>query len=175
MTYQLDIDPGKNTGVALAFYDAITPYRLEERWQVHGGLDGFNEWWYDNIALDVDEIVCEKFILARNDFQADLEPMLIEGALRTHLHEDATPIMWQPRTDKSALTGYPETAKTPGQRQRVRFDFLDRFGLFKPGTENDDSNDAITHGLVNLKRRKHAPTLQAYWPMRPVPGFAIAA
>ena len=173
MTYLLSVDPGGNSGIALGYYDAITPYRLLERWQVHGGADGFRAWWYEGHVEQVDEIVCELFILdPGNQFTADLTPKLIEGAIPVlldwyeHRFGRRIPVTWQPRTDKAALTGYPKEAKTKAQRQRVRFDFLDRFGLFKPGTENDDSNDAITHALVYLKRRLHMPSILAMWPPR---------
>jgi hypothetical protein len=168
MTYLLSIDPGKNTGIAIGYYDAITPYILKERWQVHGGVAGFCKWWDENAAvLTPTIIVCEKFILdSSNRFLADLTPVEIEGALTAMMFPFHTYIVWQPRTDKAALTGYPATALTKSARQRARFDFLKRFGLFKPGTDNDDGNDAITHALVYLKRRRHAPTLQAFWPER---------
>lgn len=170
MTYQLSIDPGLNSGIALGFYDSLTPYRLIHRWQIHEGLDGFLDWW-DAESIGFDELVVEKFILASNVFTADITPKAIEGAIITLMRYQAphVPIMWQPRTDKSALTGYPESAKTKAQRQRVRFDFLDRFGLFKPGAENDDSNDAITHALVSLKKRRHMPSMMAFWPPKRKP------
>lgn len=165
MTSLLSIDPGLNSGIALGRYDSLTPYRLLERWQVHNGLDGFLDWWGSE-DIQFDELVVEKFVLANNDFTADITPKEIEGAIKTLMRYTAPeiPIWWQPRQDKSALTGYPDSAKTKAQRQRVRFDFLDRFGLFKAGTEHDDSNDAITHALVNLKRRRHMPTVLAMWP-----------
>jgi len=159
MTRILSLDPGGNSGIALGFYDAVTPYQLLERWQVHDGLDGFLAWW-QNECPAFDDLVSELFVLGDNEFRADLTPVHIEGALRALYPR---PIMWQPNTDKAGLTGYPASAKTKAQKQRVRFDFLDRFGLFRPGTENDDSNDAVTHVLVNLKRRRHMPTLRAYW------------
>lgn len=166
MTHLLSADPGQASGLALGYYDATTPYRLLERYQVLGGLDGFLRWWHSD-RPDFDELVVEKFILdSRNEFVADLTPKEIEGALAALLWGSPIQPVYQPRTDKAALVGYPASAKTKAQRQRVRFDFLDRFGMFKPGTQNDDSNDAITHGLVYLKRRKHAPTLRAFWPPR---------
>lgn len=162
MTHLLSIDPGQNTGISLGFYDALTPYQLLERWQVHDGLPGFIRWW-ERERPHFDELVCEKFILGDDEFRADLTPVLIEGALQT-LHRGA--ILWQPRTDKAGLTGYPASAKTKAQRQRVRFDFLEHFGMFRAGTENDDSNDTVVHALVSLKRRRHLPTLRAYWAPR---------
>lgn len=166
MTYLLAIDPGKNTGIALGFYDDETPYELRERWQVHGGLDGFKHWWPRNEDHWYwADLVVEKFILdPSNQFTADLTPVHIEGALSVLLDrtERTHRVAWQPRTDKSLLTGYPAGA-TSAQKQRARFDFLKRFDLFEPGTDNDDSNDAITHALVYLKKQRHLPTLRKYW------------
>lgn len=173
MTHTLAVDPGKNTGIALGFYDSHTPYRLVKRWQVHGGLDGFHEWWdrapwWECGIERPDERVVERFVLdPNNEFTADLTPKEVEGYLRAVLPEaEYRAINWQLRTDKSLLTGYPKSAVTPAQKQRVRFDFLKRFDLFEPGTDNDDSNDAITHALVRLKRVRHLPTLRHYWPPR---------
>lgn len=167
MPYLLSIDPGKNTGIALGFYDDETPFTLIERWQVHGGVDGFKRWWREGHWKRADELVVEKFILASdNEFTADLTPVAIEGVLSVLLDESHLTPVWQPRTDKSRLVGYPKSAVTKAQRQRVRFNFLDRFGLFMPGTENDDSNDAIAHALIYLKGQRHLPTLKFYWPPR---------
>lgn len=172
MTHTLSIDPGKNSGIALGYYDHLTPYRLLERWQVHGGLEGFHEWCggegYQHIH-GVDERVVERFILdASNQFTADLTPKEIEGYLRAALSDQQyAAIVWQLRSDKSLLTGYPAEAKTPAQKQRVRFDFLKRYELFEPGADNDDSNDAVTHALVRLKKARHLPTIMAFWPRRP--------
>lgn len=167
MTRLLSIDPGKNTGVALGYYDATTPYTLMQRWQVHGGVDGFVAWWEATVpSLEADELVVEKFNLADNDFAAGLQPVEVEGALAVLARR--YPKIWQPNTAKSGLIGYSEKAKngTKAMRQRERFDFLERFGLFAAGTENDDSNDAITHGLVSLKSRGHMPTIKHFWPRR---------
>lgn len=166
MTRLLTIDPGKNTGIALGFYDAITPYRLIERWQVHEGTHGFIHWW-DEDRPEYDELVVEKFILdSKNEFSADLTPVEIEGALKALIANDEVQPVFQLRSAKGDLTPYPPEAKTKAQRQRVRFNFLDRFGFFKKGADNDDSNDAICHGLIYLKRRKHMPSLLAFWPPR---------
>jgi hypothetical protein len=165
MTRLLSIDPGGNTGIVLGHYDAVTPYSIIGRWQVHGGLPGFLAWWERIGRPDFDELVVEKFILdPSNAFSADLTPVLIEGAIIAKMFPRDHEIAWQPRTDKAVLTGYPPEAVTKAQRQRVRFDFLKKYGMFVPGTNNDDGNDAVVHALVYLKRRRHAPTLQAFWP-----------
>ncbi|MDL5351114.1 hypothetical protein [Microbacterium sp. zg-YB36] len=167
MTYMQITDPGWNTGVALAYYDAITPFQLVKRFQVHGGLNGFLAWLdTGGVGAPVDEYVVEKFIHDPNADAADLSGVPIEGVIAHLAHIEEVPVIWQTRSDKSGLIGYPESAKTKAQRQRVRFDFLERHGLFVPGTENDDTNDCATHGLVSLKRRKHMPTLNFYFGRR---------
>ena len=186
MTRILTIDPGGNTGIALGYFDAITPYQLLERWQVHGGVEGFIQWWRGEglkAHLTSEHIVVESFRLREeNDFAADLTPVMIEGALKALLILDRSwhpPIVFQPPSDKGRLIGYSKEAQvmagTRGKtrRQRERFDFLERFGLFKAGTENDDSNDAITHALVWLRKSKHAPTQNAFWPPRPRPEILL--
>lgn len=165
MTRLLSIDPGKNTGIALGEYSDTEPYRLLQRWQVHGGTAGFKRWWRRE-RPEYDALVIEKFILAANEFTADLTPVLIEGVLDVLLEDETVQPVWQPRQAKGSLIGYPPSVKTKTQRQRFRFDFLDRFGLFAAGTDNDDSNDAITHSLVFLKSRQHIPTMRFYWPPR---------
>lgn len=172
MTHILSIDPGKNSGIALGYYDSITPYQLLQRWQVHNGVNGFIDWWF-NERPDYSVLVVEKFVLsAENDFTASLEPVEIEGALAVLLEGEEVQPVWQPRQDKGSLIGYPPEAVTKAQRQRVRFDFLDRYGLFRAGTENDDSNDAVTHSLVYLKRRRHMPTCLAFWGPRSLKAVA---
>ena len=161
MTRLLSLDPGKNSGIALGHYDDSAPYTLVDRWQQHDGLEGFIYWWENERPL-FDVIVVERFVLdPSNQFTADLTPKEIEGALKALWRG---PIVWQLRGDKGALCGYPPSAKTKAQRQRVRNLWLDRFGLFVPGEDNQDSADAIVHSLVYLKRQRHLPTMKRYWP-----------
>ena len=168
--YLMTIDPGKSTGIVLGYYDAITPYRLLERWNVLGGLEGFLYWWEEHIISGetvFDELVVESFCLdPDNEFSADLTPVHIEGALMTIMRDSDIPIIWQPRTDKAALKPYPPDCKTTTQRQRFRFDFLDQYGMFAKGEASTDSNDAVTHSLVHMKKIGHAPSLLAFWKPR---------
>lgn len=166
MTWLLSIDPGKNSGIALGYFDSLTPYQLHQRWQVHGGVVGLAHWWRDE-RPEYDVLVIEKFILdPTNEFTADLSAPECEGFLLVALEGEAVQPVWQLRSAKGDLTGYPKWATKKHQRQRIRFNFLERFGLFRAGTENDDSNDAITHGVVWLKRMEHLPQLRQMWPPR---------
>ena len=109
----------------------------------------------------------ERFILALdNDFGADLSGVPIEGAVAMHARLNHADVIWHDRTHKGLLIGYSRDGLTDAAKQRERFDFLERHGLFEAGTENGDSNDAVTHGVVSLKIRYHRPTLQHYWPRR---------
>lgn len=164
MTFILAVDPGRNSGIAYGFYDAVTPFQLIDRWQVYNGLDGFLDWWAADAPDEIDECVVEKFLSVHNEYAPDISGVPIEGVIALAARHESFPIIWQTRMDKSSLVGYPESAKTKAQRQRIRFDFLKEHGLFIPGTDNDDSHDAITHILVSLKKRRHIPTMKLMWP-----------
>lgn len=172
MTRLLALDPGLETGAALMEYSPTRAPSLVARWQILDGVPGFVDWWFSRESGHIDEIVCESFILDPEETHPDVTPLRIEGALiALNSLLVGPPIVWQPRNLKAELVGnhYPPAAKTKAQRQRVRFDFLDRFGLFKAGDHFTDSNDAITHAIVNLKLRKHAPTLAQFYPQRAAP------
>lgn len=161
MTRILSVDPGLNTGVSLGYYDATTPYRQLQRWQVHHGPEGFIDW-IERECPEYDEVVVERYVYS-DDEVGDIVGVPIEGVVLWDARKRGAQVIWQDRTHKGRLIGYPPEAVTKAQRQRVRFDFLERFGFFLPGTENDDTNDAITHAIVSLKVRNHMPTLRAFW------------
>jgi hypothetical protein len=165
VTVVCSVDPGLNTGVVLGYYDPITPLQITARWQVHRGLAGFLDWIESGElrAGDVDEWIVERFIFDPGAQAVDLAGVPIEGVVAYLAGISGAPVIWHTRADKSGLVGYPESAKTKKQRQRVRFDFLQSCGMFAAGTENDDTNDAAAHALVSLKRRRHMPTLRAYF------------
>ncbi len=164
MTRFLTADPGLATGVALGYYDATTPYQLLGRWQVPHGIRGWVDWKLKvGYGLGVSELLYEKFIFSPDEV-ADYSGIPIEGSIEEWGIVEGIPVIVQDRTHKGRLTGYPPEAKSKTERQRVRFDFLEQHGLFLPNTDNDDSNDAITHALVSLKARNHLPTMRRYWP-----------
>lgn len=171
MTRSLWVDPGLMTGIALGYYDAVTPYQLLERWQIPRGIHGWIDWKHSvGLGLGVDELGYEKFILGQesdDNLAGDaLAGVPIEGSIHEWGVLAGIPVMIQDRTHKGGLVGYPPEARSKAQRQRVRFDWLKERGLFVPGTGHDDSNDAITHALVNLKQRNHLPTMRYFWPPR---------
>lgn len=168
MIKMLGLDPGESTGWAKGWYDAITPFTLTDRGEVLGGEEGFKHFLLNGGAYDVDIIVCEKFVLLKHEFVANTSPLVLEGILiGMHAHPESVvasvPLVWQTALDKASLINYPDSADTADKRQRLRFQWLERFGLFKAGTAHDDSNDAITHLLVYLKNADHRPTMMKHW------------
>jgi hypothetical protein len=172
MTYILAVDPGLETGACLGFYDATTPFQLVERWQIHGGVDGYIDWVESGAARHYQEVVYEKFIFSPNE-PADFSGVPIEGVIHWDARLHRASVLEQDRRHKGSLIGYPDNVTDKDQRQRLRFDWLEEHGLFRAGTGNDDSNDAVTHALVSLKLRRHMPTMRAFWPSRR--GLAVAS
>ena len=157
-TAVLSIDPGKQSGVALGIYGDYG-YELVKVWQISDGLQGFIEWWKETghkvivyrewAYMKPIVVVCEKFVLRSNQFVADTEPLLIEGALSALHNGD---IVWQLRSDKSLVDD----------------SVLKKNGLWHTGKQVGwkdarDTNDAIIHALAYLKKNKHIATLEKYW------------
>lgn len=140
----LSLDPGETTGVALIGFEpklgpAVTYHR-----QVTGGLEGFIEWFNSFPEAYYDEVVCESFILRPGVHGANIEPAYVIGALQ-------------------ALCQVPITYQAPSQKKLVP-DAVLRLGksTYKPGEPH--ATDAIRHGIIYLRNRKHLPTLQRFWP-----------
>lgn len=134
----------------MGFYGDNEPYELLNVWQVSGGLHGFIDWWRERLPILPTYLVCEKFVLRNNVFVADTEPLLIEGALRVLWGGD---IEWQLPSDKSLVS---DTV--------LRENNLWHTGKQVGWKDARDTNDAIIHALAYLKKNKHIPTLQKYWP-----------
>ena len=164
------IDPGLMTGATIGYFDDTTPFTLWKRWQIGGGEAGFAKWIEEDHFQNVDILICEEFVLAKQDFVANCLPMTLEGTLKAAQrwtdHIPDTPIIWYSNRKKSALTGYPPEADTKARRKRVRYNFLKRFDLYKAGTQFDDSNDCCVYSVIHLKLMGHRPTLDYYFPQR---------
>lgn len=146
----LGIDPGLSTGWALFAYTEKLPATLVDSGQVKGGVEGFIDWW-PTLVNDyrVDELVAERFIID-GTVTGSWAPQ-IEGALK--VLAAGKPITWQTRGDKAALLPTEPARRQWFRNAGIRFD-------------SDHSLDAATHCMVLLKRRRHLPTLSAYWPKR---------
>ena len=151
MTGLISIDPGMMTGVVFGSYSEDGAFKVEDRWQVGGGLQGALVD-LESIA-DSTEIVCEKFSPrpgARSWKLAELEPIRIEGA-REAIY--GSRIHWRK----------PEQRKLVGDSLTLTAEFLrqsDYWTMPKDVGHKDanDVNAAMMHAIGYLRDRKHRPT-----------------
>lgn len=144
MTAILCLDPGGTTGWAFVHYDENSEPMVSISGQVSGGIVGFLHW-YRKMIIHWDETVCESFILRPGVHGADITPAYIIGALDAMSFENRT-VVYQ----------------APSQKKLCDDDTLKRMGLYKPGQPH--ANDAIRHGIIYLRNKKHLPTLRKGWP-----------
>jgi len=184
MTTLLFIDPGKTTGAALGYYDAITPYRRIDAWEIQGGLRGFLEWW-ENINLGAmgGSEVCkqvlfaekgaEKFVpISHGSFSHTLDstlPLVIEGALITlGLMPDYPDPAWRSPAKMYFMGAPGDSLATKKKKAQT---MLKAHSLWATGkehghTDGADVVSATLHSIAYLRDRKHAPTLRAFSPPR---------
>jgi hypothetical protein len=140
----LSIDPGGTTGLAIIEAGVDTPPVLEYAQQVSDGLQGFLTWCHYSQNEQLDFVVCESFTLRPSVKFPDLSPVYIIGALEA-LYQDKS-ITYQP----------------PSSKPLCDDDVLKRIGMYQVGKPHN--NDAIRHGIIYLRNKRHMPTLQAAWP-----------
>lgn len=139
----LSLDPGGTTGVAVFETDAINPPQLVLAEQVQDGLQGFIAWAKQNSNLDVDLVVCESFTLRIGVKFPDLSPVYIIGALEAIFSGE---IVYQ----------------APLQKPLCDDKRLKLGGIYQVGKPH--ANDAIRHGIIYLRNKRHLPTLIKFWP-----------
>jgi len=140
----LTLDPGGTTGVALFAYDD-TEYELLWKKQIPNGLQGFLDWhWDEGEDIAVDTIVCESFDL-RAGVYPDLSPVYIIGALEALWPNALVEIVYQ----------------KPSMKHLCDDTVLKRMKLHFPGKGH--ANDAIRHGIIYLRNKKHNQVLKEGW------------
>ena len=145
MKYALCLDPGGTTGVATLAYDDLT-YRVIRTWQIKNGLQGFLDFHWDELEdLVINQIICESFDLREGVYGADLSPVYIIGALEALYPRALTEIVYQ----------------KPSQKPLCDDDRLKKLGLHEPGRPH--ANDAVRHGIIYLRNKKHPMILQEGW------------
>lgn len=152
MSRLLSIDPGSDapgvvshTGIALGEYGEDQPYTVLETWAVPGGLSGFLRWAdeFTTIWPRPQAVVVEHFVKWRAE--ADVTPLLIEGAART---------IWR----------HADLQPASGKNTAVSDAVLKRLGLYKDGSHHHDIREATRHALWWLKTHNHHPTLEMMYP-----------
>lgn len=140
----LSLDPGGTTGAALLEFDSDT-VNLIRTWQVPNGLMGFHDWYWDELAdgYIFDVIVCESFNLREGLHGVDLTPTYVIGALEGYYYPQK--IIYQ----------------EPKLKPLCDDSRLKLMGLHEKGKPH--ANDAVRHGIIYLRNRKHKPTLMKGW------------
>lgn len=147
MTKFLSLDPGGTTGYALFDYDDDSDAVVTESGQISDGLKGFMKW-YGAFTFDAfDFVVCESFTLRTGVKFPDLSPVYIIGALEAYEDALGKKVIYQPPTSKPLCDDYT----------------LKKLGIYTPGQGH--ANDALRHGIIYLRNKRHMPTLRKAWPI----------
>lgn len=155
MPYVLSFDPGIATGWAYGHFSNHHPYSVEGVGVIHGGLEGFTEWWASDLVraeYQANHIVIEGFrSRSGQPFAPNLDGVEIIGFLRGTLHALKVPSFYtmQWPTDKALVPD--STVKALGFWQT---------GKMVNHTDGRDANDAIIHGLAYMLKQKHEPTIK---------------
>lgn len=164
MPYILSVDPGKTTGWAYGHYSDKHPYTLEGFGVTHNGIDGFVDWWVrDSAKFQANNFVVEEFRLrGSNNFTADLSGKEIIGWFKGHF-KVLVKLYKMDELPPDALV-----FQMPTDKALVPDSLLKSHGFWKTGSEVEhedgrDVNDAIIHGLAYLFKKRHEPTLNAYF------------
>lgn len=137
----LSLDPGGTTGVAFLSFDE-TSVELEKVEQVKGGLEGFIAWYLE-LDTPIDIIVCESFTLRPGVHGADLSPTYVIGAL------------------EALARGKEIVYQEPKLKPLCDDTRLKKMAFFQTGLRH--ANDAVRHGIIYLRNKKHMPTLEKGW------------
>ncbi len=143
----LSLDPGGTTGYAIFEYEENEPFKVKEAGQIPGGLRGFIRWYGEQIKTSWDDVVCESFTLRTGVKFPDLSPVYIIGALEAFEEAWGKEPIYQPPTSKPLCND----------------DILKKLGIHIPGKGH--ANDALRHGIIYLRNKRHMPTLRAAWPL----------
>lgn len=143
----LCIDPGGTTGIAIISFSEDSEPKLWEYYEITNGLAGFINFYKEfEPMFNWKYIVCESFTLRTGVKFPDLSPVYIIGALEA-MKKHHQVIIYQPPTSKPLCSD----------------DVLKRIGMHKKGKGH--ANDAIRHGIIYLRNKKHMPTMKMAWPM----------
>lgn len=147
MTKLLSLDPGGTTGYAVFEYFEDSEPVVKSAGQIPDGLDGFIRWYTEQMLDSWDEVVCESFTLRPGVKFPDLSPVYIIGALEAMEFALNKKPNYQPPTSKPLCND----------------DTLKRLEIYIPGRGH--ANDALRHGIIYLRNKRHLPTIRKAWPL----------
>lgn len=151
--YLLCFDPGLATGVAIFENEKLIHQEV-----IEGGAVGFvkefpelaQQWLQKDMKFIVERFIPSEHVQGEDGIHSNR----IEGALMAYT--DNRGIIWQLRSDKALLFNQKNKL---GKGETERFQWLRAKG-FK-GSSHE--LDAITHGLVYMKRAGYEPAIRKYW------------
>jgi hypothetical protein len=143
----LSLDPGGTTGYAIFEYEEDSVAVVLEAGHVPGGLKGFIKWYGNQVNTRWDKVVCESFTLRTGVKFPDLSPVYIIGALEAFEEAWDSEVVYQPPTSKPLCND----------------DVLKKLGIYLPGKGH--ANDALRHGIIYLRNKRHLPTIRRAWPL----------
>jgi hypothetical protein len=164
----LALDPGKSTGWAEFTWGKHTqidpkldtPFSVLAQGVISEGVDGFIRWFSDDLfdPSYYDVVIYEDFVIDGTVTGSWASEVI--GALKMQSYNGGATsrIVRQTRQDKATIIGN-RGGTTTQQREKIRFDWLREQGF----TGVSHELDAITHGLVYVKRQLHEPTLKRFW------------
>lgn len=151
--YLLCFDPGLATGVAVFENEKLIHQEV-----IESGCEGFIKEFpivYEQYATENLKIIVERFIPSEHVQGEDgIHSNRIEGAIMAYT--DNRDIIWQLRSDKVLLFNQKNKL---AKGETERFQWLRNKGF----TGSSHELDAITHGLVYLKKMRHEPAIRKYW------------
>jgi len=147
VTRFLSLDPGGTTGYAIFEYVDNVEVSVLETGQVPDGLQGFIKWYSEFTFGSFDFVVCESFTLRTGVKFPDLSPVYIIGALEAYENALGKKVIYQPPTSKPLCDD----------------DVLKKLEIYIPGQGH--ANDALRHGIIYLRNKRHMPTLRKAWPI----------
>lgn len=194
INYLMTFDPGKSSGIVLGKYSETEAYERVAFWQVEGGIGGLVDWYFkqtferpemgdfwrtinydrfgipDPISVSKVTYVSERFVpLSGGGFSQtsdSIEPVRIEGALIALglMPHDYTDKAWQ-----RPAAMYFSGGSTKPERLKANRAFLKKHGLLVTGKQvgckdANDVNSAQLHALAYMRKIKHVPTIQKFWP-----------
>lgn len=170
MSKQFDIwvDGGVSTGIALVSYSDTEPLKVEQVWQVGNGVRGFLDWFID---ADFEghvpyTVYSEKFTPRQSLTLAASTPLVIEGAmiaLGLIPTYDEDPSRYQ-HPAAQYFTGGTSLA----DKKKRSNAWLKEHGFYFTSKDvgqkdADDCRSAVRHAIAHRRKQKHLPTLNAYF------------
>lgn len=167
--YDIWVDGGMSTGIALVSYSDTEPLKVEQVWQVGNGVRGFLDWFWElRVQWPKGGVTwySEKFVPRQSLTLAASTPLLVEGAM---VGLGLIPTY----EEEPSRYGHPSAQYFTGgtslaDKKKRSNAWLKANGFYFTGKDvgqkdADDARSAVRHAIAHARRRKHLPTLETYF------------